>query len=59
MTFVKARIAASRFSYGANPALAQAMVEKRRSNAAGKHSDKRTKRARTRSAAKARAMKEW
>lgn len=56
---MRARIAASRFSYGANPARAQAMVEKRRSNAAGKHADKRTKRVRTRSAAKARAMKEW
>lgn len=44
---------------GANLALAQAMQGLRRSNAAGKHADKRTKRARTRSAAKARAMKEW
>jgi hypothetical protein len=44
---------------GANPALAKAMVEKRRSNSAGKHADKRTRRARTRGAAKARAMKEF
>lgn len=56
---MSARISARRFSYGANPARAQAMVEKRRSNAAGKHADKRTKRARTRGAAKARALKEW
>jgi hypothetical protein len=35
------------------------MVGKRTSNAAGKHADKRTRRARTRSASKARAMKEW
>lgn len=44
---------------GANRALAIAMVGKRTSNAAGKHADKRTKRARTRSAQRARAMGEW
>lgn len=44
---------------GRNKALALAMVEKRRSNAAGKHADKRDKRARTRDAQKRRAMKDW
>lgn len=46
-------------SKGRNRALALAMVEKRRSGAAGKHQDKRNKRARTRGAQKARAMKDW
>lgn len=45
-------------AYGANPDLARAMVGKRSSNAAGKHRDKRTKRARTRAAARHRAMKD-
>jgi hypothetical protein len=58
MNFTKVRTANVRY-IGENFAYAQAMVEKRRSNAAGKHLDKRTRRARTRSAAKARAMKEW
>ena len=44
---------------GANPALAKAMVGKRSSNAAGKHLDKRAKRARTRAASKARALKDF
>jgi hypothetical protein len=35
------------------------MVGKRQSSAASKHKDKRDKRARTRGAQKARAMKEW
>ena len=35
-----------------------AMLGKRTSNAAGKHADKRTRRTRTRSAAKARAVKD-
>lgn len=35
------------------------MQELRRSGAAGKHKDKRTKRSRTRSAAKAHALREW
>lgn len=43
----------------ANRALAVAMVGKRTSNAAGKHADKRTKRARTRATQRARALKEW
>jgi hypothetical protein len=43
----------------ANRALAVAMVGKRTSNAAGKHADKRSKRVRTRSSAKARALKEY
>jgi len=43
---------------GANPALAKAMVEKRRSSAAGTHGDRRTKRNRSRAARKARAIKE-
>jgi hypothetical protein len=34
----------------ANPEMAKAMREKRSSNAAGTHADKRTKRARTRNA---------
>jgi hypothetical protein len=36
----------------------QGMQELRRSNASGKHQDRRTRRMRTRSAAKTRAMKE-
>lgn len=36
----------------------RAMQELRRSNASGKHQDRRTRRQRTRAAAKARAMKE-
>lgn len=43
---------------GANPALAQARVERRRSNAAGTHLDKRSKRARTRGAQQARALRD-
>jgi len=35
------------------------MQELRRSGAAGKHADKRSKRARTRGAANARALKDW
>lgn len=38
---------------------AQAMLGLRQSNAAGKHADKRDKRARTRSAQKVRAMRDW
>lgn len=38
--------------------MTRAMIGKRSSNAAGKHADKRTKRARTRAAATARAIKE-
>lgn len=41
-----------------NERLAAAMLELRRSNAATRHADKRTRRARTRAAAKARALKE-
>lgn len=37
----------------------QAMVGLRTSNAAGKHADKRDKRARTRAAKAARALKDW
>ncbi len=37
----------------------QARQELRRSNAAGKHQDRRNKRARTRSAAKQRAMRDY
>ncbi len=44
---------------GENPSLAAAMLGKRLSSAAGKHKDKRTKRARTRAAAKERQMKDW
>lgn len=41
-----------------NPALALAMVEKRRSGAAGPHADRRTRRVKTRGAAKSRAIRE-
>lgn len=44
--------------HGANPDLARAMQEKRRSNAATTHQDKRTKRARSRAAIKARVIRE-
>lgn len=43
----------------ANPAYALAMVELRRSNASGTHADKRTKRVRTRSASKRRAVEDY
>jgi hypothetical protein len=42
-----------------NRAMALAMVGKRTSNAAGKHADKRDRRARTRSAQRARVLKEF
>ena len=42
----------------ANLPRVRAMIGKRTSNAAGKHADRRTRRTRTRSAAKARAMKD-
>jgi hypothetical protein len=41
-----------------SPEQVRAMQELRRSGAAGKHADKRSKRARTRGAAKARAIRE-
>lgn len=41
------------------PASTRAMLDKRFGNAAGKHADKRDRRARTRAAAKRRAMKDW
>jgi hypothetical protein len=44
--------------HDANPDLARAMQEKRRSNAATTHQDKRTKRARSRAAQKGRAIRE-
>lgn len=37
----------------------QAVQDRRRSNAAGAHGDRRTKRLRTRAARKAAALKEW
>ncbi len=43
----------------ANPALAKAMAEKRRSGAAGTHADRRTKRNRTRAAQRRSALKGW
>jgi len=43
----------------ANPAYALAIAELRRSNASGTHADKRTRRARTRSASKRRALGEY
>lgn len=42
----------------ANPKYAREIVELRRSGAAGTHEDKRTKRARTRSAAERKAIRE-
>ena len=42
-----------------NPEFSQAMHALRSSNAAVRHEDKRTKRARTRSAAKAHALSDW
>jgi len=50
---------ATKTSTGGNKPMMMAMVGKRSSNAAGKHADKRDKRARTRSAQRARAMREW
>lgn len=44
---------------GANPAMAAAMRDLRRSNAAGTHADRRTKRQRSRNAAKRAAIAEW
>jgi hypothetical protein len=46
------------FTPVANPAYAQAMAELRRSNAAGTHADRRTRRARTRADAKRRALQD-
>ena len=43
---------------GANPDLARAMQEKRRSSAAGTHKDRRTKRNRSRAAQRARAIRD-
>ena len=42
----------------ANPELARAMQEKRRSSAAGTHADRRTRRNRSRAAQKNRAIRE-
>ena len=42
-----------------NKDYAVAMVELRRSGAAGKHADKRTKRMKTRAARKSAALREW
>ena len=41
------------------PEQVRAVQERKRSNAAGSHKDKRTKRARTRGAQKARALRDW
>lgn len=43
----------------ANPEYAKAIAELRRSSAAGTHGDKRSKRARTRSAQRSRALADW
>lgn len=51
--------AKSKVQGGENKPLMHAFQGLRSSSAAGKHADKRTKRARTRGASKARAMKEW
>lgn len=42
-----------------NMPLLRAMLGKRSSGAAGKHADRRDRRARTRGAAKQRAMRDW
>jgi len=42
-----------------NPEFSQAMAALRRSSATDRHADGRTQRARTRSAAKDRAMSDW
>jgi len=47
---------AAKFTPTANPAYAKGIAEIRRSNAAGTHEDRRTRRARTRADAKRRAM---
>jgi hypothetical protein len=44
---------------GRNLPLAEAMIGKRLSSAAGTHGDRRTKRVRTRGAATRRALKDW
>lgn len=49
---------AAKFKPTANPAYAQGIAEIRRSNAAGTHEDRRTRRARSRSDAKRRALGE-
>lgn len=49
---------ASKFKPTANPALAAGMAELRRSNAAGVHEDKRTRRARTRGASLRKDLKD-
>lgn len=43
----------------ANPVLAEAMRELRRSNAAGTHADRRTRRNRSRSAQRTNSIKEY
>lgn len=48
-----------KFKNVANPAYAEGMRQLRSSNASGTHADKRDKRARTRNAAKKRALKEY
>lgn len=48
----------SRYRPHANPQLARDMAELRRSNAAGTHADKRTRRRRTRGADKSAAIRE-
>ncbi|HUW77903.1 MAG TPA: hypothetical protein VMV52_04035 [Candidatus Nanopelagicaceae bacterium] len=45
-------------SSGANPAMTQAVQELRRSGAASKHADRRTRRSRARAAALAAALEE-
>jgi hypothetical protein len=49
---------AAKFKPTANPAYAEGMAEIRRSNAAGTHEDKRTRRARTRAASLRRDLKD-
>lgn len=48
----------SRTARSANPAYAEGMRQLRRSNAAGIHADKRTRRRRTRSAQRSAAIRE-
>lgn len=48
----------TKYRWIANPELAKAMAELRRSSAAGAHKDRRTRKARTRSTARARSIRD-
>lgn len=53
------RVTAEGFAPVANPVRARADAERARSNAAGTHADRRTRRNRTRAAQHARAIREY